>query len=87
MKTEDRHSVWFCSNCNGMADNASLFVEYFRWIGFYVSERSIEQGGYYMSRYFDGRNGRLSKTGRSLVWGDLLELELLPFYLATTKSF
>ena len=29
MKTEDRHSVWFCSSCNGMADNASLFVEYF----------------------------------------------------------
>ena len=22
MKTEDRHSVWFCSSCNGMADNA-----------------------------------------------------------------
>ena len=36
MKTEDRHSVWFCSSCNGMADNASLFVEYFGWIGLYV---------------------------------------------------
>ena len=33
MKTEDRHSVWFCSSCNGIADNASLFVEYFGWIG------------------------------------------------------
>ena len=40
-----------------------------------------------MSRYFDGRNGRLSKTGRSLVLGDLLELELLPFYLAIHEEF
>ena len=32
IKTEDRHSVWFCSSCNGMADNALLFVEYFGWI-------------------------------------------------------
>ena len=38
MRTEDRHFVWFCSSCNGMADNASLFVEYFGWIGFYVWE-------------------------------------------------
>ena len=36
MRTEDRHFVRFCSSCNGMADNASLFVEYFGWIGFYV---------------------------------------------------
>ena len=33
MKTENRHSVWFCSSCNGMADNALLFVEYFGWRG------------------------------------------------------
>ena len=24
MKTEDRHSVWFCSKRNGTADNTSL---------------------------------------------------------------
>ena len=46
MKTEDRHSVWFCSSCNGIADNASLFVEYFGWIGLYVWRESLEQGGY-----------------------------------------
>ena len=44
MKTEDRHSVWFCSSCNGMADNASLFVEYFGWIGFYVLEDAPAEG-------------------------------------------
>ena len=27
MRTEDRHLLWCCSSCNGMADNASLFVE------------------------------------------------------------
>ena len=32
--------MWFCSSCNGMADNASLFVEYFGWIG-----EALEQGG------------------------------------------
>ena len=26
MKTEDRHSVWFCSSYNGMADNVLLFL-------------------------------------------------------------
>ena len=44
MMTEDRHSVWFCSSCNGMADNASLFVEYFGWIEFYVWE-DVPAGG------------------------------------------
>ena len=24
MKTEDRHSVWFCSSCNGMADRITV---------------------------------------------------------------
>ena len=46
MKTEDRHSVWFCSSCNGMADNALLFVEYSGWIGLYVWRETLEQGGY-----------------------------------------
>ena len=27
MRTEDRDLLWCCSSCNGMADNASLFVE------------------------------------------------------------
>ena len=45
MKAEDRHSVWFCSSYNGMADNAPLFVEYFGWIGFYVWRETLEQGG------------------------------------------
>ena len=67
MKTEDRHSVWFLSSCNGMADNASLFVEYFGWIGLYVWREALEQGGYQISGYFDGRNGRLPNTGRSSV--------------------
>ena len=62
MKTEDRHSVWFYSSCNGMADNTSLFLEYFGWIGLYVWRETLEQGGYQMSGYFDGRNGRLLKT-------------------------
>ena len=57
--------MWFCSSCNGMADNASLFVEYFGWIGLYVWREALEQGGYKMSRYFDGRN--VSKTGKSLA--------------------
>ena len=46
MKTENRRSVWFCSRCNGMADNASLFVEYFGWIGLYVWRETLEHGGY-----------------------------------------
>ena len=50
MKTDDRHSVWFCSSCNGMADNASLFVEYFEWIGFYVWREALEQGA---TKYLD----------------------------------
>ena len=45
-----------------MADNASLFVEYFGWIGLYVWRETLEQGDYQMSGYFDGRNGRLLKT-------------------------
>ena len=45
-----------------MADNASLFVEYFRWSGLYVWRETLKQGGYQMSTYFDGRNGRLLKT-------------------------
>ena len=57
--------MWFCGSCNGTADNAPLFVEYFGWIGFYVWREALEQGGYEISGYFDGRNGRLSKTGRS----------------------
>ena len=44
MKTEDRHSVWFCSKCNGMTDNALLFVEYFGWIGLYVWRETLEKG-------------------------------------------
>ena len=44
MKTEDRHSVWFCSSCDGMADNALLFVECFEWIGFCVLREALEQG-------------------------------------------
>ena len=43
MKTEDRHFVWFCNSCNGMTDNASLFVEYFGWIGLYVWREALEQ--------------------------------------------
>ena len=58
-----------------------------------------------MSGYFDGRNGRLSKTwrfrrsgksvktigrferfGRFSLLGNLLELELLPFYLANFEE-
>ena len=31
-----------------MADNASLFVEYFGWIGLYVWRETLEQGGYEM---------------------------------------
>ena len=62
MKTDDRHSVSFCSKCNGTADNASLFVEYFGWIGLYVWRETLKQGGYQMSGYFDERNGRLLKT-------------------------
>ena len=38
MRTEDQHFVWFCSSCNGMADNASLFVEYFLWMDFLFGE-------------------------------------------------
>ena len=44
VKTEDRHSVWFCSGCDGMADNASLFVEYFAWIGLYVWREALDRG-------------------------------------------
>ena len=62
MKTEDRHSVWFCSSCNGTADNTSLVVEYFEWIRLYVWRETLKQGGYKMSGYFDGRNGRLLKA-------------------------
>ena len=62
MKTEDRHSMWFCSKCNGTADNASLFVEYFGRIGLYVWRETLEQAGYQMTGYFYGRNGRLLKT-------------------------
>ena len=50
-----------------MADNASLFVEYFGWIGLYIWREALEHGGYLISGYFDGRNGRLSKTERSSV--------------------
>ena len=57
-----------------MADNASLFVEYFGWIKFHVLREALEQGGCYMSGYFDGRNGRLSKT-----LGDLRDLGDLQF--------
>ena len=39
MRIENRHFVWFCSSCNGMADNASLFVEHFGWIGFMFGEK------------------------------------------------
>ena len=54
-----------------------------------------------MSGYFDGRNGRLSKTWRFRRYGtsvktledlkdlgdiDLLELELLPFYQASFEE-
>ena len=56
--------MWSCSSCNGMADNTSLFVEYFGWIGLYVWREALEQGDCQMSGYFDGRNGRLSKTWR-----------------------
>ena len=45
-----------------MADNAPLFVEYFGWIGLCVLRETLEQGGYLMSGYFDGRNGKLLKT-------------------------
>ena len=38
-----------------------------------------------MSGYFDGRNGRLLKTLEDLRY--LLELELLPFYLAIYEEF
>ena len=44
IKTEFQHSVWFCSSCNGMADNALLFVEYFGWIGLYVWREALEEG-------------------------------------------
>ena len=44
MKTKDRRSVWFCSSCNGMADNASLFVKYFGWIGFMFGEKHWNRG-------------------------------------------
>ena len=40
-----------------------------------------------MSGYFDGRNGRLSETGRSSLGGDLLELELLPFLPGKHEEF
>ena len=40
-----------------------------------------------MSGYFDGKNGRLSKTGRSSLRGELLELKLLPFLPGNHKEF
>ena len=39
MRTEDRHFVWLYSSCNGMADNALLFVEYFERIGLMFGEK------------------------------------------------
>ena len=39
MKAEDRHSAWFCSKCNGTADNASLFVEYLDGLDFIFGEK------------------------------------------------
>ena len=44
MRIENRHFVWFCSSCNGMADNASLFVEHFGWIGFMFGEKHWNRG-------------------------------------------
>ena len=44
MKAEDRHSMWFCSRSSGTADNTSMFVEYFGWIGLYVWRETLEQG-------------------------------------------
>ena len=44
MRTEDRHFVWFWSSCNGMADNASLFVEYFDGLDFMFGEKHGNRG-------------------------------------------
>ena len=38
-----------------------------------------------MSGYYYGKNGRLFMTWK--IGGDLLELELLPFYLAIHEEF
>ena len=43
-----------------MADR--ITVKYFEWIGLHVWRETSEQGGYLMSGYFDGRNGRLLVT-------------------------
>ena len=66
MKTEDRHSVWFRSSCNGMADNASLFVEYFGWIGFYVWE-DVPAGGLLTGLYLF-RSWSNSISGGGFIW-------------------
>ena len=44
MKTEDRHSVWFCSSCNGMADRITVcWVFWMDWT--LCFERNIGTGG------------------------------------------
>ena len=66
IKTEDRHFVWFCSSCNGMADNASLFVEYFGWIGFHVWE-NVPAGGLFTGLYLF-RSCSNSISGGGFIW-------------------
>ena len=44
MRTEDRHLLRSCSTCNGMADNASLFVEIREFISCDLNTRSTMDG-------------------------------------------
>ena len=44
MRREDRHFAWFWSSCDGMADNASLFVEYLDGLDFICGEKHWIRG-------------------------------------------
>ena len=79
--------MWFWSSCSGMDDNASLFVEYFGWIGLYVWTEALEQGAVkclntLMEGMVDYR--RLGDLHFKIIcWN----WNYCRFYLAITKSF
>ena len=53
-------------SCNGMADNASLLVEYSGWIGFYVWE-DVPAGGLLTGLYLF-RSWSNSISGGGFIW-------------------
>ena len=44
MKTDDRHSVWFCSSCNGMADNVYCLLSILDGLDFMFGEKHWNRG-------------------------------------------